>query len=563
MKLKLLRRARNLVLIPALVVLAAPADAAQRLPAPTTIRLAPPSGSLGFGESVAGVGDVNADGIGDVLVGAPGSDHVYVVSGTGAILRLISGSTPGLRFGAALASIGDVNRDGVGDFAVGAPPEPPIGAACPSGPQCGEPGPVRGRVFVFSGASGDMVSELAPPTTAGTGFGRSLSGTADLSGDGVPDIVVGAPAQTGAPGAVFAFSGANGGQLWSRSAPSFAFGALVVSTPDVSGDGIDEVLVWSPSTSSGAPSPTGPVQVIDTLVGVLNQVLSPAVPDRVHILSGTTGGLVRSIADPTPNGTDAFGATMVPAGDQDGDGVVDHLIGERGVNQLHLYSGRDGVFNRSIAAPADAQGRGDFTLARVDDKDGDGRDDFWVGVGSARAVYLINGQGTMLTSATGLSPQGTFGTAVATLGNIGGDPGADLVVGDPAEPGGGGAYLVHTGVGAAPVTRTAAAPAAGCSGVACEGFLRLRAQTTAPTTAVPTTTTSLTTSTTQPAMDGAPATATLPKPANVTTAEGGLPGTGSVDRSVVGLAALGLGMAGINVLRRVREPRLCPPPSAG
>ena len=553
----------HLALVPGLAVLATPAVADERLPSPNVIPLTAPSGSLGFGGAVLGVGDINADGVDDVLVGAPGSDHVYVVSGTGAMLRGISRSTPGLRFGAALASIGDVNRDGVADFAVGAPPEAPIGAACPSGPQCGEPGPVRGRVFVFSGASGDMVSELAPSTTAGTGFGRSVTGTADLSGDGVRDIVVGAPAQTGAPGAVFAFSGANGGLLWSRSAPSSAFGELVVSTPDVSGDGIDDVLVWSPSTSSGAPSPTGAVQVIDALVGVLNQVLSPAVPDRVHILSGATGELVRSLGDPTPNGSDTFGATMVPAGDQDGDGVVDHLIGERGVDQLHLYSGRDGALIRSIAAPADAQGQGNFTLARVDDKDGDGRADFWVGVGSARAVYLINGQGTVLASATGLSPQGTFGAAVGTVGNIGGDPGADVVVGDPAEPGGGGAYLLYTGVGPPPVARTAGTRAAGCAGVACEGVVRLRAQTTAPTTAVPTTTTSLTTTTTQPAMDEAPATATLPKPANVTTAEGGLPGTGGVDRSVVGLAALGLGMAGITLLRRVREPPLRRPPRAG
>lgn len=63
----------------------------------------------------------NADGIGDVLVGAPGSDHVYVVSGTGAILRDIPPPSICLQFGAALASIGDVSRDGVSDFTVGAP----------------------------------------------------------------------------------------------------------------------------------------------------------------------------------------------------------------------------------------------------------------------------------------------------------------------------------------------------------------------------------------------------------------------------------------------------------
>lgn len=562
MNVKIRRRARHLVLVPGLVVLAAPAFADQPLPAATVTRLAPPPASIDFGQAVAGVGDVNADGLGDVLVGAPGSDQVFVVSGTGAILRGIPNSTAGLRFGASLASIGDVNRDGVADFTVGAPPEPPTAAACPPSPQCGAPGPVRGRVFVYSGASGDMVSDVRPPTTAGTGFGRSVTGTSDLSGDGVPDFVVGAPAQTGVPGAVFAFSGATSGQLWSRPAPSSGFGELVVSTPDVSGDGIDDVLVWSPSTSAGGVPGVGTVQVIDTLVGVLNQVLSPAVRDHVHILSGATGEVVRTIADATPNGNDAFGATMVPAGDQDGDSVVDHLIGERGANQLHLYSGRTGLLIRSVAAPVGAPGHGTFALARVDDKDGDGRDDFWVGVVATRAVYLINGQGTVLESAIGPSASGTFGSAVGTVGNIGGDPGADLVVGDPSEPGGGGAYLLHVGAAPAPVARARLSQAAGCSGAACKGGLRVRAQAPSPTTTVPTTTTSPATSTTQAAMDEAPATATLPKPANVTTAEGGLPGTGGVDRSVVGLAAVGLGMAGIAFVRRLPEPPPRRPPGA-
>lgn len=548
MKLRLLGLIGHLALVPALGVVAAPAVADERVPSPAVIPLTAPPGSLGFGGAVAGVGDIDADGIGDVLVGAPGSDHVYVVSGTGAILRDIRLPSTALQFGAALASVGDVNRDGVPDFTVGAPSEAP----CPVTPRCGVPGPAQGRAFVFSGASGDMTMELVPPTTGVTDFGRSITGAGDLSGDGVPDILVGAPTQGSAAGTVFAFSGADGAQLWSRQDPSPTFGELVVSTPDLTGDSIADVLVWSPPTSSTALLGPGTGPVVDTLIGVLDRVLSPVVPDRVHVLSGATGAVVRIHSDPASNANDAFGATMVSAGDQDGDGVVDYLIGERGTNQLHLYSGRNGALTRSIAAPGAAQGQRTLALAHVDDKDGDGRDDFWVGVGAARTVYLINGQGTVLASAVGPSALGTFGIAVGTVGNLGGDPGADLVVGDPAEPGGGAAYLLYAG--AAPVVRTAASQAAGCSGAACEGVVRLRAQTTLPTTTAPTTTTSLTTTTTQSTMQEAPATASLPKPATAATAESGLPGTGGVDRSVVGLGALGLGMAGVSFLRRLPKP---------
>lgn len=573
MRLKL-RWARHLVWIPGLVVLAPPAFADPPVPPATLTRLGVPPGSIGFGGVVTGAGDTNADGVGDVLVGAPGSDRVYLVSGTGAISRVIPApSTPGLQFGAALASVGDVNRDGVPDFSVGAPPEPPVAAACTSGLECGGPSPAEGRAFVFSGATGDMAWELVPSITAGTQFGRSVTGGGDLSGDGVPDIVVGAPSRTNAPGTVFAFSGANGAQLWSRQDPSPSFGELVVSTPDVSGDSIADMLVWSPAPSSVGLFTAGAVAVVDALVGTLNRVLTPVVPDRVHILSGATGAIVRIHTDPAPNAKDAFGASMVPAGDQDGDGIVDHLVGERGANQLHLYSGRNGVLIRSIAVPGAAQVQGTFALAPVDDKDGDGRGDVWVGVGSARTVYLINGQGAVLRSAIGPSALGAFGTAVGTVGNLGGDSGPDLVVGDPAEPGGGAAYLLSIGGGEAPIPPAQFSQAAGCSGAACEGVLRVRAQTTVPTTVVPTTvvptttapttTTSLTTTTTQATMGEAPATANLPKPPTATTAEGGHPGTGGVDRRVAGLASLGLGMAGITLLRRRHQPPLCRPPSAG
>ena len=381
-----LRRARCLLLIPACVIVA-PAAAAPLAEPPQVTRIAAPEDVTGFGGAVVGLGDVDGDGVGDVAVGAGRSGRAYVITGdTVTILQDIASPMPGLEFGAALAAVGDVDRDGVGDLAVGAPPEPPIVAPpCPSDAECVDPEPVRGHVFVISGASAAIVRQWA--TNEDLDFGRSVSGPGDLSGDGVPDVVVGAPGREEGPGAVLAYSGADGTVLWSRvEAPASAgqgsaFGRLVVVTPDVTGDGVADLLV-------------------------------PASAGRVDVLSGADGAIVRSLSDPDPdpavdpvhgdaaNGDrDDFGRAVAAIGDQDGDGVVDHLVGPPGTNQLHLYSGKDGALLRSIEAPAAAHDKGILTLAAAGDRDGDGRGDVWIGVPSARAAFLIDGTGALLASA--------------------------------------------------------------------------------------------------------------------------------------------------------------------
>ena len=515
--LRLAGRARSLVLVFGVVGVAAPALAQPASPPATVLRLASPPGAVGVGSALAGVGDVNGDRITDVLVGAPGSNHVYLTSGAGgAVFQAVPAPSAGRTFGASVAATGDVDRDGTGDFAVGAPSDRAL-----------VPGAAGGRVFLFSGASGALLRELAPATGDAPEFGRSVSGPGDLSADGVPDVVVGSPGGQGG-GSVFAFSGANGVPLWSRPEPSTSFGQLVAPSADVSGDGVADVLV-SGAAVAPAPQPAaGAGLVTDLLVGVLNGVLSPVVPERVHVLSGATGAVVRALSDPAPHADDGFGGAVAAVGDQDGDGFVDHLVGERGANQLHLYSGDDGVLIRSIPTPATAQPAGALALAGVDDADGDGREDVWVGVGPARSAYLVNGTGAVLATTAAPSPAGTFGATVAPFGAMAGDPRTGVLVGDPTEAGGGAAYLVGTG----PRPSTAAEP-----------LVRTRAQTSTPAT----------TSTTA----AVPATATLPKPAESTAeistgsggAETGLASTGGRDRSTAGLSALAMGLAGLLVLR--------------
>ena len=505
---------------------AAPVLAEPMSLSPTVLRLPTPPGAVGFGGAVAGLEDANGDGIGDVVVAAADSSHVYVLSGAGGtVVHKVPAPLPaGRTFGAAVAAVGDVNLDGTGDFAVGAPSD---GTTVP--------GPAGGRVFLFSGASGAMLRELVPSTADAPGFGRSLFGPGDVSGDALPDVVVGAPGGPGG-GSVFAFSGATGSQLWSRVAPATSFGHVLSASPDVSGDMVTDVLVSSVSGDAGR-QPADTVGVLpDLLGGVLNGLVSGVVPERVQVLSGTTGAVVRSMSDPTPHPDDGFGGAVAAVGDQDGDGVVDHLIGERGANELHLYSGHDGLLIRSFAAPVDVRAHAISALASVSDKDGDGRDDIWVGIGSARRAYLVNGAGTVLALAASPSPDGSFGTSIATVGNRAAGPPSDVVVGDPAEPGGGAAYLVHSGPKA--LAAAGAHPAVRCEGTGCEALLRTRGQTSTPTT---------------PPTSTVPATAILPKPSDAEADVSGLASTGGRDWLLAGLSSMALGMAGIMVLGRARH----------
>src|SRR5690349_769155 len=184
---------------------------------PKLVRIPSPAGaSAQFGLSVASIGDVNGDGISDLLVGAPGADKAFVISGADqTVLRTISDpdGLTGNRFGFAVVAAGDWNGDGVPDFAVGAPgDEMFLPLPCP-GPDPCPPDPASGRVFVFSGSDGALIRKITPPVEA-IDFGYSLANLGDVNGDGKPDLAVGMPVHAHFFGSVFAFSGSNGAVLW-------------------------------------------------------------------------------------------------------------------------------------------------------------------------------------------------------------------------------------------------------------------------------------------------------------------------------------------------------------
>ena len=198
-----------------------------------------------MGYAVASLGDVNGDGIPDLLVGVPKKDvsedlpdvgSAYIYSGAdGSFIRSLDppaqgGAEANGRFGTAVANAGDVNGDGVSDVLIGAPGQ--------------------GRAYVFDGATGALIRTITSPVAEKLpSFGSAVAGGGDLNGDGIPDFVIGAPLQNGLAGQAYVFNGADGTLIHRLSAVAqkFAkFGASVAIIPDVTGDGRPDIMVGAP-----------------------------------------------------------------------------------------------------------------------------------------------------------------------------------------------------------------------------------------------------------------------------------------------------------------------------
>ena len=233
-----------------------------------------------FGYSVDAVPDLTGDNRPDYIVGATGGGtdgEAFIFSGaSGALVRTVTApaNAAGGDFGWSVAGVPDVNDDGIGDYAIGAPFADP--GASPSD---------AGRAFVYSGSNGALLLELKSPNEESSGqFGFHVAGVKDLGGNGLGDVLVGAWLEDAdgivSSGRLYAFSGTFGSLNETFVSPSpdssGNFGLSAVGVGDRNGDGYEDVLVGAPGDGGGVSASPGRAYLMDGFTGDVIDTLQSA-----------------------------------------------------------------------------------------------------------------------------------------------------------------------------------------------------------------------------------------------------------------------------------------------
>jgi len=221
-----------------------------------------------FGSDVSNAGDVNGDGVSDIIVGAfdyrhptfgIGVGRAYVFDGSdGSLLWFKEGENWQDHFGWSVAGLGDINGNGRDDIIIGAQGWPGSG--------------LMGKVYVYDGDGTSIWTMDAQVIGSQIGqgqfyageFGRSISNMGDINDDGINDIVVGAPGFSGYPGWAFVLSGVDGSLLWDQQELAGGnFGYVVSDAGDVTGDGYNDIAVSNPLFDGAVGANNGIMYIFD------------------------------------------------------------------------------------------------------------------------------------------------------------------------------------------------------------------------------------------------------------------------------------------------------------
>jgi len=424
------------------------------------------------GFSVASAGDVNGDGVDDVIVGAPGAE-VGTASDAGAAYlfygpvsgtldlstadAVFTGTTLSDDAGWAVGG-GDLNGDGWSDVVLSAQDRDDGGLNA-------------GAVYVFYGpVYGSNAAATADVTIVGENDGDQLGfridAAVDLDLDGIDDLVVSAPDQEGGgalAGCTYVFYGPLAGTVDASAADARIYGPAAGDTAghgldvgtDLSGDGYPDLLLGGDENDSGGPNS-----------GAAWVVYGPP-----------TGDLVLTTYDARLAGEDPqdFAGNAVATGDVNGDGIGDALVSapfddDGGSNAGAVYvvygplSGSIDLSAWDAKLTGDVAGLGLGTSVAAIDLNGDGVDDVVVAADSddaggtdAGAAWVfygpVSGARSVATADLELvgedAGDGTGGAAAGAL-DMDGDGFDDLVLGGDGDDAGGsgaGAVWVVRGAG--------------------------------------------------------------------------------------------------------------------
>ncbi len=368
-----------------------------------------------FGSSVSGAGDVNGDGYQDVICGAYGynSDFgkAYIYFGSVTMDNVADVSMNGGAFldyfGASVSNSGDVNDDGYSDVIVGA-----YGYNS-----------LTGRAYIFyGGASMNSIADVTMTgETTNNVFGYSVSEAGDVNGDGFADVYVGAYGFSSSKGRAYLYYGGasmnNVVDIYMTGDTTLNyFGYSVSGGGDVNGDGYADMI----SGAYGKNSNKGRAYVYT------NTMRGEDIPDL--ILTGQYDG-------------DSFGNSVSNAGDVNGDGFSDVIVGHPGYNSAtgiaYIFYG--GITMNNVA---DLMMTGETTnilfgryVSSAGDVNGDGYSDVIIGAeryGNGRS-YIFYG-GSLMNNVADVIMDGEFdndrfGVSVSSAGDVNSDGYSDVIVG--------------------------------------------------------------------------------------------------------------------------------------